>query len=219
LDGLKASMGSYNFETQYQQSPLPAEGNLFKRGWFQRYDTAPKQFRKIVQSWDCASSISEKAAYSVCITFGVTQNRQAYILDVYRERLAYPDLRRQIRAHAQQWHPRAVLVETAGLGLGIYQELREEGGLNVIPVNPKQDKEARAEEQSAFVEAGRVFLPREAPWLAVFEGEILAFPRGRFADQVDAFTQGLEYIGRRNSYEDVSMDNDDLVRPSYFRWE
>ncbi len=33
--------------------------------------------------------------------------------------------------------------------------------------------------QSARIEAGHVFLPRGAPWLADFLHELLAFPNGR----------------------------------------
>lgn len=31
-------MGSYNFEAQYQQNPIPAEGGMLKWRWFEYYD-------------------------------------------------------------------------------------------------------------------------------------------------------------------------------------
>jgi phage terminase large subunit-like protein len=39
------------------------------------------------------------------------------------------------------------------------------------------------------IEGGQVHLPREAPWLADFLQEVLAFPNGRHDDQVDSMTQ------------------------------
>ncbi len=43
------------------------------------------------------------------------------------------------------------------------------------------------------MEAGHVLLPKEAPWLAVFLEELLAFPRGRHDDQVDSVSQFLKW--------------------------
>ena len=45
--------------------------------------------------------------------------------------------------------------------------------------------------QSAHMEAGRVILPEDAPWLEEFRAEVLAFPRGRFDDRVDGLPQFL----------------------------
>ena len=50
----------------------------------------------------------------------------------------------------------------------------------------------RDHEQTARIEAGSVSLPRNAGWLDEFRGEILAFPAGRYTDQVDAFSQALK---------------------------
>ena len=51
----------------------------------------------------------------------------------------------------------------------------------------------RMEAQTARIEAGQVFLPKGAPWLAVFLDELLAFPRGRHDDQVDSVSQFLKW--------------------------
>jgi hypothetical protein len=48
--------------------------------------------------------------------------------------------------------------------------------------------------QSASVIAGSVFLPRNAPWLDDFFQEVLAFPASRYSDQIDAFSQALNYV-------------------------
>ena len=43
----------------------------------------------------------------------------------------------------------------------------------------------RLHAQAATIENGFVFLPEEAPWLADYLAELLAFPAGRDDDQVD----------------------------------
>ena len=46
---------------------------------------------------------------------------------------------------------------------------------------------------SGIIEAGRVVLPSDATWLAEFEHEVLAFPGGKYDDQVDALTHLLRW--------------------------
>ncbi len=51
--------------------------------------------------------------------------------------------------------------------------------------------------QTNRIEAGELILPENAPWLAEFERELLAFPGGRHDDQVDALAQLLRWSGKR----------------------
>ena len=71
------------------------------------------------------------------------------------------------------------------------------GVLRPVLRQPRYDKEARLLAQSARFEAGQVYLPSEAPWLATYVGELLAFPNGRHDDQVDATSQALDYLTTR----------------------
>jgi predicted phage terminase large subunit-like protein len=48
--------------------------------------------------------------------------------------------------------------------------------------------------------AGRILLPVEAPWLADFESELLAFPTGRYDDQVDALMLFLDWFSENERY-------------------
>jgi len=44
---------------------------------------------------------------------------------------------------------------------------------------------------SAKFEAGQVFFPERAPWLADLEAELFAFPGSRHDDQCDSISQAL----------------------------
>jgi predicted phage terminase large subunit-like protein len=70
--------------------------------------------------------------------------------------------------------------------------------LPLIAVPVDTDKVKRVARVSSYIEAGRLFLPKEAPWLAAFMQEILAFPHGKFDDQVDALTQFLYWAQDRD---------------------
>ena len=60
-----------------------------------------------------------------------------------------------------------------------------------IAIMPEADKVTRMSNQSAHIEAGQVILPESAPWLDEFKVELMAFPNGRFDDQVDSLSQFL----------------------------
>jgi len=79
LERIKSSVGSRVFEAQYQQSPVPAEGNLFKAAWLRRYSGDPRReiFNDVVQSWDTGTKLGGTNDYSVCTTWGISLNRHS----------------------------------------------------------------------------------------------------------------------------------------------
>jgi predicted phage terminase large subunit-like protein len=201
LQRIKSSIGSRIFEAQYQQSPVPAAGNLFKATWLGRYPSTPPRetFSDVVQSWDTASKIGETNDYSVCTTWGIYHNTY-YLLDVLRDRWEFPDLLRTATTHAAIYRVDTVLIEDANSGSALARSLRQQGGLNVLQIKVLADKRTRAVQQSAVFEAGRVLLPQETPWLGEFEKELLAFPNGRYDDQVDSTVQFLQWAAQQAPY-------------------
>ena len=196
LEKIRAAVGSYVFSAQYQQNPVPPGGVLLKREWFGRYQEPPdlESFEMIVDSWDTASGIGSDSAYSACTTWGVG-NKRLYLLSCQRHRLEFPDLVRQISYSAHVHHAHAVLVERASSGVQVLQTLQETN-IPMIGITPRGDKIARAIQVSPIIEAGKVLLPEEAPWLAEFENEVARFPHSKFKDQVDSMTQFLNWTQR-----------------------
>jgi predicted phage terminase large subunit-like protein len=189
-------MGSVDFAAQYQQEPIAAGGNLIKWHWFTPYDEPPRweQGDKLIVSWDTAMSGGELCDYSACVVLQV-RNETAYILDVLRDRLEYPDLRRKVIEVHRRWRSvtssYALLIENKGSGMSLIQELQREG-IRAIEVKPEGDKVMRMNAHTAKIEAGYVHIPRRASWLDEFRKEIMAFPVGKYDDQVDALSQALD---------------------------
>lgn len=198
LDELKISMGSQAFSAQYQQMPIPPGGALIREEWLQKYACAPERRPgdQIIQSWDTASKVSEKNDYSVCTTC-LVRGSDYYVLDVFRARLEFPDLMREVVRREARFNATAVLIGDAASGTGLIQALRSDRRVQPIPIRAKGDKIERLEAQSAVIEAGRVRLPEAAPWLEDFKLELLAFPYGRFDDQVDSLSQLLGWAEAR----------------------
>lgn len=193
LMALKQDMGSYPFAAQYQQSPAPRGGGIVKWDWFQKYDEPPEkqEYDEIVFSWDTAVKGAERNDFSVC-TIWLIRDKTFFLLNVVREKFEYPDLRRRAIALAEEYKPSAVLIEDAGSGAQLYQDLLEQG-VYAHQIKPVGDKIMRMDNQTAVIEAGRVFLPKWAPWLADFADEVTKFPAGRHDDQVDSLSQFLKW--------------------------
>jgi predicted phage terminase large subunit-like protein len=193
LDELRASIGSATFEAQYQQQPVPPSGNMFKRDWLSSYPYLPEvtEDDTIFQSWDTASKTGPENDWSVGTTW-LHSNGLYYLIDVYREKLNYPDLKAKMINKAQEYDPRVVLIEDAGVGTGLLEDLRREG-IDAVAVSATKDKVTRAHIQTPKFESRRVLFPNFAPWLSALEAELLAFPSGRHDDQVDSITQALAY--------------------------
>ncbi len=211
LDNVKKEIGSLLFSAQYQQRPVPVEGNLIRRDWLRQYDPADlpasSYSTQIVQSWDVAMVTGNHNDYSVGTTWRADKD-DVYLLDVFRGRLEYPDLRRRVIAVAQDRRAATILIEDAGPGTSLLQDLRRSipsGLTRPIGVKPAGSKAERMVAQSAMIEACHVALPTAASWLADFLSELLAFPNGRHDDQVDSVSQFLLWWQNHRAHDHVPI--------------
>jgi len=202
LDAIRRTIGEYNFASQYQQDPMPLGGAIVKTEWLKYYAPCelPSSFGCVLQSWDTANKSGELNDFSVCTTWGATLD-QYYLLDVYRKRLNYPDLRRAVREQCRQFHADVVLIEDKASGTQLIQDLRADGMFTVKPYVPLpgSDKTLRLYAQTAEFESGRVLLPRAVPWFSEYVRELTTFPGGKYDDQVDSTTQALSHLKNNRS--------------------
>lgn len=215
LDQLRRDLGPAVFFAQYQQDPVAPEGNLIRMEWFPSYDELPErhEFLKVVQSWDTGMSAAPTSDFSVCTTWGFERStRKWYLIDVLRQRLDFPDLKRAVIRMQRQWAADKVIIEDAVSGKSLWHELRASGPFRPIMMRPATCKEERFAGCLAEVEAGNILLPAEAPWLAAFRSELKAFPSSGHNDQVDSFSQFIGY--QLNNWRWILTDYDANNRPS-----
>lgn len=221
LDQIKKDIGSFNFSAQYQQEPVPEDGELIKWKWFQRYDErpAPLERDRIVQSWDTAMTAGIGSDYSVCTTW-LMRGKHFYLLDVLREKLDYPSLKARVIKHHKAWLTNTLLIENKGSGQSLVQDLRKTPHApQPIPINVKDDKIVRLAAVSAMIEAQQVFLPATTPWLAEFKSEMLQFPNGNNDDQVDSMSQFLNWRRQQDGRgsEHTAAQGSKLIEPAKWR--
>lgn len=195
LERTRIELGSFLFSAQYQQQPVPLDGEMIKWGWFRTYDEAPSKQEgdRIVQSWDTALTPGASSDYSACTTW-LTRGNHYYLLDVTRVKLDFPSLRSRIISHYRDRGANTLLIENAGSGIGLIQELRRTSHApQPTSIGVHKDKKSRLAAVSSMIEQGQVFLPAKAAWLEDFKSELLQFPNGRHDDQVDSMSQFLNW--------------------------
>lgn len=196
LAQVRGALGNYLYTAQYQQDPVLPDGNLINLKWFPRYAELPKKFDLVFQSWDTASKAGELNSFSVGTTWGVA-GKGIYLLDVYRRRVEYPELKRAFIEQAQLHRPRVILIEETSAGIALLQELKRDGVFALKAVKPEKDKQMRMRAQTALMESGRVWLPERAAWLPAYEMELMLFPEVPHDDQADSTSQALAYWQER----------------------
>ncbi len=202
LDQIKAEIGNFKFSSQYMQAPVPYSGNLIKWEWFGVYAYPPAHNAdgRVIQSWDTALKITGDTDYSVCTTW-LKKGNDYYLLDVHRERLDFPSLKRRVTELKHRFAAHSVLIEDKGSGTSLIQDCRADRyDVRPIPITPEGDKVTRMSTVTPLIEAGQVFLPEEAPWLEDFQAELLAFPYGRYDDQMDSMSQFLQWARLRGVF-------------------
>ena len=113
-------------------------------------------------------------------------------MDAFKERLEFPDLKKEAWEQYRYWNPETVIVESKASGLPLTYELRKMG-IPVINFNPSkgQDKHARVNAVSPLFESGRIWAPKEMEFAQEVIEECAAFPYGDHDDLVDSMTQAV----------------------------
>lgn len=207
LDTLRSGMTPLVFSAQYQQRPIPLEGNLIKRDWIKYYDGGNVPYEPgtyYVTSWDTAMKSSEMSDYSVGTVWQVQENgNRVYLVDLVRGRFEFPELvDAAVKLHkkwnyTRRWSHHKLIIEDKASGTSLIQSLRTLG----IYTSPHQmkvdgDKIMRLEAQTFKFAQGHVYFPvrAKAPWVDDLMEELLGFPGVKHDDQVDSISQALAYI-------------------------
>jgi predicted phage terminase large subunit-like protein len=214
LDSLKAELPVSKWSAQYQQDPTSEEGALIKREWWQEWEyESPPSCDAIIQSWDTAFLKTQRADYSACTTWGVfhhpNENGDSIpnliLLDAYKEKLEFPDLKRAAYEKYWEYEPDQMIVEAKAAGSPLIFELRAMG-IPVTEFTPSrgQDKIARVNAVSDLFASGIVWCPATR-WAEEVVEECAAFPAGDNDDLVDSTTQALLRF-RQGGWIRSSMD-------------
>jgi predicted phage terminase large subunit-like protein len=209
---------------QFQQRPAPAEGNKFKREWFNYYNepsialnsegvhnsvairipgqspifktpvTRPVAFEQVLISVDCAFK-DERDSDFVSLQAWGRVGANFYLLARDKKRRDFPSTVKAFREFVEKNPCPEKLIEDKANGPAVIATCRNEIP-GIIPINPEGGKVARANAVSPYVESGNVYLPNpdHHPWVLELIEEAANFPFGAHDDDVDSMTQALRRL-------------------------
>ena len=198
IEKIKIDMGSYVFNAQYQQKPMLIDCSIFKKKWLKYYDENI-DFKNIYLSFDTAIKIGINNDPTVCTIWGEYENKY-YLIDLFRDWLEYPELKRKTLELIKKWQPLAVLIEDKASGQSLIQDIKKDK-INIIPIKVIKDKITRFASITPIFESNRVLFKQCSTWLFDLEYELLSFPNGTHDDQVDSISQFLNWIENKNKKE------------------
>jgi predicted phage terminase large subunit-like protein len=221
LEQKRTAMDPRYWNAQYMQQPTSEGAALIKRAdWriWEGEDPPPCEF--VIQSWDTAHETKTSSDYTACTTWGVWYNEEenmrpsVMLLDAFKERMEFPELKEAALRQYHEWKPDSFLVEKKAAGAPLIQELRRMG-IPVDEFSPSRgnDKIARLNAVSDLFASGSVWAP-DRRWARDVIEEVVAFPVGEHDDYVDTMTQAL--LRFRNGGL-ITLPSDEVDEPRYFK--
>ena len=188
------SMTRPGFETLQQQNPGARDRVHIRAEHFGVFvpATVPPD-RPVVLSIDPGQRGGPTNSFSVVQAWALHEG-QYLLLDTWRKQARYAEFRDVVRLFKRKYRPSVILVEATGQGPALISDIRTEQGMEIVPINPHDDKVSRLRKHVNAIRGGLVALPEGARWVAEFIDELIQFPYGHFDDQVDALTQFLDWI-------------------------
>lgn len=192
LNEIKGALGAYGAAAQLQQRPSPLDGGIIKLEKLQFYKEIKEHVDYYIQSWDTAFKTGKQNDYSVCTTWAVCKGGY-YLVDRYKAKVEFPELKKMLVTLANQWRPASILIEDKASGQSLIQEIKRDTRLPVKPIKIDSDKIARVNAITTTLEAN-AYLPQDAPWLRDYLDNLLVFPNGAHDDDIDSTSQALGFI-------------------------
>jgi len=175
----------------------------------------PNNIEYVLQSYDTAFETKETSSYSARTTWGVFKY-EGYdcliVLEMWYDRVNFPELLKLAQASYDEWTPDAVLIEKKASGASLIQSLRM-AGVPVLAYSPDRDKVAKAHASSALLEDGRIYYPKRK-WADDLISICASFPSGNNSDIVDTCTQAWLRL-RKGFFVSHSQDieEDEVTQP------
>ena len=221
LKSTKASIDPRYWNAQYMQQPTSENSAIVSRRMWRIWEPDdPPKCEYIIQSWDTAFETKNNSDYSACTTWGIFYNEeendspQLILLDAFKDRMAFPELKVVALKQYKEWEPDAFIVEKKASGGPLIQELRALG-IPVQEFSPSRgnDKMVRVNAVADLFSSGKVWAP-DTRWAREVIEEMAAFPVGEHDDYVDTTTQALLRF-RQGGF--ISLDTDEKDDLEIFR--
>lgn len=197
LEGVRKEVGEYIWASLYQCQPRARGAAVFGDSHYFDLRTINLTGCRMALGADLAYSTKKWADWSVALVLAEL-NGTFYVLDVQRHRVKAPQfdaivkgLKKTHGVHKTRW----------------YTSSTEEGLADMIAVkavlaSDHGDKFVRAQPVAAAWNAGKILVPKDAPWTEEFIRELVSFTGvdDDHDDQVDAFAAAYDALHSTATY-------------------
>lgn len=203
LDDIKKK-SFYHFSTQYLNNPIDPENADFKASQIRLYGPESALPGSLYLTIDPAISLGASADYSAFVVAGMYSDRRIRVVEALHKKLIPSELVEEVFRLVEKWRLHRVGIETFAfqktLKYDIQRQQRERGVFFSIDELGKRhsgkgeqilSKEARIRRLQPYFEQGLVEI---SPSMLDLKDELLAFPRGRHDDLIDALSYQLDYL-------------------------
>jgi predicted phage terminase large subunit-like protein len=197
---MRAKVGPIMASQELEGRYTDIEGAIYKREWFRYYSldnggnySGPRVEKngvlvpdgvqrscllkdcRVFLTVDLATSLKESADYTVIQVWADDRYGNMLLVDMVRQRMEGPDIIPRAKALAQKYSAVFVGFESVGMQLAFVQAAKRQG-MTVKELHADRDKVSRAIPATVRMEAGQIWFPTHAPWLADLKDELLHFP-------------------------------------------
>lgn len=193
----------YTYSSQFQQSPSPLGGGMFKDKYWKYYDVLPPNIDVIRIFGDTAQKTAERNDYSVLQCWGKAGNQGIYLIDQLRGKWEAPELESNVVEFWNKHKPTmykplgasAMKIEDKSSGSSLIQSIKKDYMIPIEGIQRNTDKVLRAMGVVKYFASGYIFLPRNAEWLFDYKDEFRKFTplmTHKHDDQIDPTMDAVE---------------------------
>ena len=192
------------FSCWYNNDPIAQEAADFRTEWITFYEPTSAHPTSLYLTVDPAISLGRDADYTAMVVAGQFADKRIRVVDRVREKLTPDKLVDKVFDLVKKWGLHRVGIETFSfqktLKYDIQKRQRETGIFFSVDELGKRhsgrgeavlSKEARIRRLQPFFEQGLIEIRRD---MTDFIDELLAFPRGKHDDLIDALSYQLDYL-------------------------
>lgn len=200
LEQIRSVLPARDWNSLYQQNPIPDDGDYFKSDWFGEYESLPDHLTLFGASdYAVTDGGGDWTEHGV---FGVDKALNIYVVDWWRGQKtsdvwidAKCDL--ILRHKPQCWFGESGPIRRAVEPFMLRRMGERNAYCQIEWMASISDKAARARSIQGMASMGKVFLPKNATWKGDILAQLLRFPAGKHDDAVDVFSligRGLEHV-------------------------
>lgn len=227
LAALRAKLGPTLFSCWYLNDPISEEAADFKKEWVRFYEPGTPHPANLYLAVDPAHSLSRDADYSAFVVTGMFSNRKIRVVDYVRKRVVPSDLVDIIFDLVKKWRLHRIGIETFAFQktlkyeierkqreTGIFFGIDELGRRNTGKGENYLSKEARIRSLQPLFEQGLIELRFD---MQDFVDELLAFPRGKHDDCIDALAYAKDKLIPSIGVQ-TSRSDGESIDPTTGKW-